>query len=228
LRWVGDASVLQVALSTTTTDRQESYSGNRLTSVRLQTAKKADLTLTLSYFSAKNLALGLYGDASDVDTGTVTAESLPDNLTADDAVALDHRDVSDLVLTDSASGSPATLTEDTDYTLDADTGIVQILKVDSYTQPFQAAYSYAAAVNVPMFGSGVPERYLVLDGINTVDSNHVKLRLYRCAFDPASQLDLISNDLGTLELKGSVLYDSLNAADSNFGGFGRIEMPEAS
>lgn len=226
LIWVGDASTLQVALATTTSTRQESYTGNRLEVVRLQTAKTATFTLTLSYFSAQNLGLGLYGDSISVVTGTVTAEALPADLAQGDYVSLDHRDVSDVVLTDSTTSSPKTLVEGTDYTVDsAPGGIINIIgDLSSYTQPINAAYSYAAAVNVPLFETGVPERYLIFDGINTVDNSRVKARLYRCVFDPAKQLDLISNALGTLELTGSVLYDDLNAADSNFGGFGRIEL----
>lgn len=225
MQWVGDADQLQVKLSTSTDERQESWSGQRLTSVRLVTAKKAELSLQLNEFSPLNLGLALYGNTINVTTGTVTAESLPDNLAVGDEVVLDNRDISALVLTDSASGSPATLTEGTDYSIEsAASGIVKILNVGAYTQPFKAAYSYAAAVQIPMFQTAVPERYLVLDGVNTVDGSTVKVRLYRCVFDPASQLDLISSKLSQFALAGSVLFDQINYANSNMGGFGRIEL----
>lgn len=229
LVWVGDASVAQVALATDVSERQESFSGNRLTSARLQKSKKATFNLTLNYFSPQNLALALYGNQISVATGTVTAESFPATLAQGDFVALEHRDVSALVITDSAASTPKTLVEGTDYTLDsAPAGIVKIIGDPSgFTQPLKAAYTYAAAVNVPLFVTGIPERYLVLDGINTLDNSRVKARLYRCVFDPAKQLDLISADLASFELSGSVLYDALHASDSNMGGFGRIELPSS-
>lgn len=225
LQWVGDADQLQVKLSTTTDERQESWSGQRLTSVRLVTAKKAELSLQLNEFSPLNLGLALYGNTINVVTGTVTGEVLPANLAKGDVVVLDNRDISSLVLTDS-TGTPKTLVLGTDYQIDsAASGMIEfIADLSTYTQPFKAAYSYAAAVQIPMFQTGVPERYLVLDGVNTVDNTTVKVRLYRCVFDPASQLDLISSKLSQFALAGSVLFDQVNYANSNMGGFGRIEL----
>lgn len=228
LRWVDDASQLQVSLSVDTSERQESYSGNRLTSVRLQKAKKAEFTLTLNAFSKENLVLAVFGTPIDVATGTVTAEPFPANLAVGDVVALDHRDISTLVISDSTSGTPKVLVEGTDYSIEsAAGGLVKLLSLGSpaYTPPFTAAYSYAASLRVPMFTQGAPERYILLDGINTVDNSRVRVRLYRGVFDPASQLNFISDDLASLELKGGILFDSLNAADANLGGFGRIELP---
>ena len=227
LQWVGDADQCQVKLSTTTDERQESWSGQRLTSVRLVTAKKAELSLQLNEFSPLNLGLALYGNTINVTTGTVTAESLPANIAAGDTIALDNRDVSAVVLTDSTA-TPKTLVAGTDYNVvSAASGLIQILNIGTYTQPFKAAYSYAAAIQIPMFQTAVPERYLVLDGVNTVDGTTVKVRLYRCVFDPASQLDLISSKLAQFALAGSVLFDQVNYANSNMGGFGRIELAGA-
>ncbi|HEX7113198.1 MAG TPA: hypothetical protein VF216_12200 [Mizugakiibacter sp.] len=225
LRWVDDASQLQIKLTTDNEERQESYSGNRLTSVRLQKAKKAEFSLTLNAFSKLNLALALYATPVDVTSGTVASEALPTGLVAGDIVALDHRDISALVIKDSA-GTPATLVKDTDYSEESlPGGLVKIINVGTYVQPFTAAYSYAAGVRVPMFTSTIPEQYIVLDGINTVDGSRARVELFRGVFDPASQLDMITDALSSLQLNGSVLYDSVNAADANMGGFGRISLP---
>lgn len=225
LRWVGDASQMQVKLSVDTEERQESYSGNRLTSVRLNKASKAEFSLTLNYFSKANLALALASTPIDVTAGSATNELLPTGLAVGDIVALDHRDVSATVLTDSA-GTPATLTLGTHYSVESGPGgLLKILNLASFTQPFKAAYSYAAAVRMPLFNAGSIERYIILDGINTVSNERVRMRLYRCAFDPVQQLDLISDSLSSLQLSGAVLFDSVNYANSNLGGFGRIELP---
>lgn len=227
LRWVDDASQLQIQLSTDTEERQESWSGKRLTSVRLTKSTKADFTLTLNAFSVANLALALGATKQDVASGSATAEAFPDSLAVGDIIALDHRDVSDVVISDSTSGTPATLTEGTDYKVEsAEGGLIKLLNLGSYTQPFTAAYSYAATARLPLFTAGASsERYILLDGINTVDQTRARVRLYRGAFDPASQLDLITDSLSSLEMKGSVLFDSVNAEDANLGGFGRIELP---
>jgi hypothetical protein len=226
LAWVDDASQLQVKLTNDIEERQESYSGNRLPSVRMPKAKKAEFSLTLNAFSKMNLATALSSTPVDVATGSVTGEVFPSGLAVGDVVALDHRDISALAVTDS-NATPATLTLGTNYSLESGPGgLVKLLNLGAYTQPFKGAYTYADSVRLPMFTAGQIERYLLLDGINTVSNERVRVRLYRCSFDPVPQLDLITDALSSLQLGGGVLYDSTNAADANLGGFGRIEMPK--
>ena len=231
LQEVGDAPKLQLKFTADTSDRTESRSGNRVQSARLQKGKKAELSMTLNYFGAMQLALGLYGKVNTVAPGTITGEVFPDDLAVGDVVALDQPNMSDLVVTDSA-GTPKTLVEGTDYQLvSARASLVRILGLGTpaYTQPFEGAYSNGGSIDVSVFTDVIPERYLLLDGINTVDGEDygkpVIARVWRCNFNPISQLDLISDDFGQLELDGAVLYDDINAADSNMGGFGKFSLP---
>lgn len=227
LRWVGDAPKCDVALATETESRKESYSGNRLTSAYLQKGTDVTLALTLNWADAENLVLGLYGTAINVSSGTVASETLPSGLVVGDVITLEHGGISDLEITDSA-GSPGTLTEGTHYQIEsANGGTIKILSLGSFTQPFKAAYDYTASADVTMFTSAPPERYLLLDGVNTLDNSPVKLRLYRVRFNPLSTLPLINDSFGQIELSGAALYDSEAAADSDLGGFGKIEQPTA-
>jgi hypothetical protein len=226
LFWVGDAPKCDVSLQTEAEDQKESYSGNRLTSARLQKGNTANVALTLNWASGKNLALGLYGTELAVSSGTATAEVLP-TVAVGDYVVLQHGGVSSVVVTDSA-GSPVTLTPGTHYDVDsANGGVLKIKNLGSFTQPLKAAYTYTASADVTMFTSAPPERYLFLDGKNTVDGSPVRLRLYKVRFDPSSSIPCINDGFGQLELSGSVLYDSEAAADANLGGFGKLEMPTA-
>lgn len=225
LRWVGDAPVCTVALSTESETRRESYSGNRMPSATLSLGNNAELTLTLNYAEPENLALGLYGTVATSAGATVTAEPLPAGLTDGDTIVLDHGSVSELVLTDGASTA---LEEGTHYAIESvQGGVVQLLDVDGLEQPISAAYSYGATRDVTMFTAPPPERYLLLDGINTIDGSRVRVRLYRVKFNPASELPLINDSFGQLELTGTVLFDSDAAMDDALGGFGKIEVPEA-
>lgn len=227
LRWVGDAPTCTVTLATESETRRESYSGNRLTSARLQTSRDATIALTLNWGDAPNLALGLYGNVVTTPAGSATGEELPADLAAGDIIALERGGVSDLEIQDSA-GTPADLVLDTNYAIDsAKGGMVSILDVDGLTQPLVASYSYGASVDVAMFTAAAPERYLLLDGINTLDGSRVKLRLYRTQFDPVSSLPLINESFGQLELSGAVLYDDDAANDALLGGFGKIEVVDA-
>ena len=78
-----------------------------------------------------------------------------------------------------------------------------------------------------MFTAQPPERYLLLDGVNTLDKSRVIMRLYRVQFDPTSNLPLINDSFGQLELSGAVLFDSESAADAALGGFGKIQVIDA-
>lgn len=227
IEWLGDSAELQIKLTTDKSPRTESYSGNRLTSAVLQKAKKADISMKPNQLSAQVVALALYGNINTIAAGTATAETLPADLAVGETLALDHGNISDLVITD-ATGAPVTLVEDTDYVIESAAGGLVTIKAlgdTPYTQPFKAAYSYGAAVDLAMFTAAIPEKYLLFDGINTMNGKPVLARLYRCQFDPAAQVDLIGADLGELSLSGSVLFDAVNAADANLGGFGKITLP---
>lgn len=219
--WVGNAPTATLQLATESTKKTESFSGSRLQIGELDRGKTATLNVTLDEWFVSNLALGLYGTAADVVAGTVTAESLPSPLKTGDFIRLDHPFTSDVVLT-----ATAPLVLDTDYRIESPAGgLIEILK-DS-TPPVKAAYSYEAVTSLTMFTARPPERWLFLDGINTETGESVLVDLYRCKFNPVSDLGLIHDEYGSLALTGSVLYDPLNARDTTLGGYGRMITKKA-
>jgi hypothetical protein len=227
---VDNASLLQVKFTSDVSRPKESRSGLRLPRSALSKGIDATFSLTLTSGTAFNFAIGLYGSKVAITAGDVAAGSdlFPDDVTAGQIIQLSHRNITDLVLKDSNSGAPATLTEGTDYTiLSAAAGLVKVLNVASFTQPFDPAYSFAAGIDIAMFTSQAPEKYLILDAKNTVQgtSDAVGADLYRCVFDPLSSLDLLNDDYGEIALTGSLLYDELNAANSNRGGFALLHLP---
>lgn len=227
LRWVGDAPKCDVALATDSESRKESYSGQRLTSAYLQKGTDVTINMTLNWADADNLVLGLYGTKIAVASGSAVDEVLPSALAVGDVVALEHGGISDLVIEDS-TGSPVTATLGTHYRIDsANGGTIVILSLTGLVQPLKASYDYTASADVTMFTSSPPERYLLLDGVNTIDNSPVRLRLYRVRFNPLATLPLINESFGQIELSGAVMFDSEAAADADLGGFGKIEQPTA-
>lgn len=225
-QWVGDAT-LSIKLSTETNDHTESFSGQRQLYGQMNKSTKAETTLTLFEWLPVNIALALYSKKISAQAGTVSGETFPEGLAVGDNVKLDHSLVSNVLLTDSAS-SPAPLTLDQHYRVaSANAGLIEILNLAAFKQPFKAAYGYTAAESYAMFTQAPPERYLLLDGINTETQEPVIVHLYRQKFQPVGELNLHSEDYGSLELTGASLFDSTNAADDTLGGFGRIEMKAA-
>lgn len=224
--WTNDAATLNIKASQSEEKQTESYSGLRQTSATIPKALEVTFDLVLRHATAKNLALGLYGEEKTIAGGSATAEAFPAGLVIGDIVALSRGKISALVVTDSA-GTPATLVLDTDYAIDsADYGRVKILALAAYTQPFKGAFDFAAGSDVTMFTQAAPVRYLILDGLNTVDGSGdlLRVRMYRLKFNPVSQLDLITDSFGSLALSGTALLDTTNALDPALGGYGRIEL----
>ena len=226
LVWVGDQSSCELTFNTQTEDRTETHSGQRLQSAQLRTGTTVGIELVLRHGTAHNLQLGLYATPQNVASGSVSAELLPPDLVAGSRVVLAKpANVRSLVLTDSDSPANA-LVAGEDYVLESEhSGIIRLLDVADLEQPLKAAYQHDAFTSLPFFTAAPPERYLYLNGINTVDGSRVRMHLYRVQFNPLNQLGLINESFGELPLSGSVLYDVDAAQDPQLGGFGRLELP---
>lgn len=221
-RWVGNAPTFQLQLQTETSQKMESYTGNRLQIGELSRAKTATFNLTLDEWTPENLMLAFYGLQLNIETGTVTAEALPTGLVAGEVVKLEYPFASAITL--EANSTP--LVEDTDYRIEsANAGLIEFLT--DQADPVTADYTYADMEGVTMFTGKPPERWLILDGINTDNDEPVIVELFRCKFNPVGDLNLITDEYGNIPLSGAVLYDTLNAADANLGGFGRTLRPKA-
>lgn len=226
LTWVGDQSSCELRFNTENADRTEQFSGQRLQSARLRQATTVELNLVLRYGTSHNLQLGLYATPQAISAATVVDELLPDGLVAGSRIVLDKpANVQDLVIKD-ASGSPVTLVAGEDYRLESPhSGIIEMIDVSTLTQPFSAGYKHDAFTSLPFFTAQPPERYLYLNGINTVSGERVRLHLYRIQFNPFDTLALINPEFGELPLSGTAMFDVETADDPLLGGFGRIELP---
>jgi hypothetical protein len=228
-RAVGDVSAFAVKLTIEKVEHKESQSGQRALVRSFPIGKAANIDMTLHQVDADNLALVTNGTISSKVSGTVTAESLPAALVAGDQVSLANPGVSALVLTDS-TGTPLTLVEGTDYTIDGNFGRVTILNVGTYVQPFKAAYSYTATKSVGMFTTGQKYYTLRYEGINLAEGNApVIVDLYKVAPEPLQQLALIStgNDVDGMQISAGVLLDSAKPSAGVLGQFGSITQVAA-
>lgn len=221
LYWAGNVPEATLQIAEETTDKNESFSGQRLSYGRLSTAKTGTFQGTFDEWSLKNLALGLYAAPLNTATSSVSDEAFPSALIAGDQIRLARPYASSLVIEDSA-GSPATLTAGTHYRLVGhNASIVEFINVASFTQPFLASYTYAAYDSLEVFTQSAPEKYVVFDGINTETGEGVLIDIYRARFSPFSDLGIIHTEYGGLPFSAAVLFDSLNVDGNGLGGFFR-------
>lgn len=224
---MGNVPEMKVSLKTDVSVKKESRTGFRLPVSRLTKSNEAELSITLDEFTLDNLALALYGSVITKAAGTVTGEALPTGLVAGDRVQLANPKVSTVVVKDSA-GTPATLALTTNYTVDADPGHIVIVNPGAFTQPFKADYAFASSKKMGAFTQAAPERMIILEGMNTLDSNRrVRVTLFRALMDPASDLGFIQDDYAKLDLKGSVLADGTRASSDPLGQFLSYEYLDA-
>jgi hypothetical protein len=228
VRSPGNVAELKLSLKTEVLEHFESQTGQRTLDHRMVKQKSATVMLTIEEFTKENLALALYGSFVQNQGGTVQAELIP-HLVVGDRFLLAHPKVSGVIVKDS-SPTPKTLAAGTDYTLDADFGAIQLLRLDdgaatptAYVAPLKVNYSYGQATEIGIFTQPLPERFLRLEGLNTAQGNaKVLVELYRVAFDPLKELSLISDEYNKFELEGSLLADPSKPIDAVLGSFGRI------
>ena len=184
--------------------------------------------ITCADVEDKKFAIGVFGTANDADgsPSAVVDEALPASLIAGDFYFLGgktrHRAVTAVVITDSASPT-GTLALNTNYTVDAASGLVTFVDVAGFTQPFLASYSHTDPAAVSMMTSGQKEYFFNYEMMNRQSANSPgSLELFRVRFDPSANLDFQSPALQSMDLKGSCLADTTRlSTDTVLGQFGR-------
>ncbi|MFA7239371.1 MAG: hypothetical protein WC091_04605 [Sulfuricellaceae bacterium] len=218
-----NAPAFKFSLKTETLEHKESRSGQRLVDLRLIKGKSAECSMTLDVFDKARLALVLYGAHSTLAAGSVTDEAMPAGMLVGQFYGTAKPVISSVVIKDSAA-TPATLAHNKDYRVTSPGGgMIEILNVGTFVQPFKVSYVNGDATNINMMTAGAPERWVRFVGVNTAANNaNVIIDLYRVSFDPLKDLNLISDDIAKFELAGSVLMDDTKENDAVLGQFGRI------
>lgn len=164
-----------------------------------------NLSLTLSDFSAENLALGLFGTVSAVAAGAVAdeAQTTPSDVSVDFLLPTDHVIDTDqaVTVTGYAEGDDFTKTP---------AGII-VLAAGSIPADTALAISYTkkAVDVVQAFVQAAQDRRIVLDGLNEAQSGApVVIDVHRGKFGPAQETAFIGDEFGEIGLEGEALLDT--------------------
>lgn len=216
---VGNAPALEITVQTTQVDHKEAMSGQRATDMTLLTEKSASFNITIESLIPKNLAMSFYGNMTDVEAGTVAAEVLVNESSANGGILiLGHSQISDLVLT-TTGGTPTPVPADA-YIVDQEFGTVQW--DPTFTPAIEgnvsAAYTFAAGQRLDALTSvQPPERYVRFHGINTIDDSLVLVEIPRAQFQPLQTYGLITEEIAQVQMTATILPDNtLNDGGSRF------------
>lgn len=222
---LGNSPKCEVALNVERRKHQESRSGLRIQDKIQTKVKGGQLSFTVEDIRKDNVALFLMGNKVALSSGSYSGsnyDTFPSGLAVGSIVGLAKPNASSIVVKDSA-GTPATLVLNTDYeVLDSGHGLIRILNLGSYVQPFRAQYSYAATDRITgLEAADDAEYYVRIANTNTeaIPDQRIGVHVYRVVFDPTKLLSLINEDQGSFDIQGEILRDAVRALDSNFGGF---------
>lgn len=228
-RWWGDVSSLTLAAEIEKVEHRESYSGQKGLARSFKIGTTMTLSATVRQLDTAALAEGLYGEATEIATGAVSAEEIG-AVAAGDVIKLDYGGVSALVIKDS---TPVVIDAE-HYVLDPRFGSVEFVSLPSSpapTMPLTAAYSYAGGRQVNFMTKAAPTMQFRYEGVNLAEGNApVIVEIYKLSTDPLSELALITDgtELAGMTLTCPVLIDSSKPAGGALGQFGRfIEVTPA-
>lgn len=227
--FVGCADALNIALTVETITHNSKCTSADAVDAQLTTSQQAEVTMTLSEWLKKNLLLALRAtEVPDQTGGSVTGEACGTGFVAGDVYLLGQvngqprTNVSAVTISDTGGA----LVLNTDYTLNADTGTVTFLLPT--TGAVTADYTYDDLPYAAMFKAGQKDYWVRFDGVNKADSDDVFLvDLYKVQFNPAANLDLLSDEYALLELGGAVLIDDTKTDSGDLGQFGRMTLLQA-
>lgn len=223
--WIGDVSELTGSITEESFTHQESYSGKKASVRKLFLSKTMEWSATMHELSAANIARFTDGTVVTTAAGTVTGEGLG-TVEVGDELKLENWGVSNVVITDSAAPTPATIDAE-HYEVDAFGNVTfnSLPTSPAPTMPLLAAYSHEAANQVAFLNAPRKEYALIYEGINLAEGEKpVVLELYKVAPSMLQTLSMITNgnQLASAPITIEALLDSAMSATGSLGQYGRI------
>jgi hypothetical protein len=225
-RFLGNVSSLSIAMNNETKEKYDSVTaaGNLL--ARVITRTTAELSLTLTEFTAKNLALFALGDDSSPITQTgaaVVAESLNGGIaipSTDAWYPLAFRgSVASPLTAVTVKVAASTKTLGTDYLLDLVGGRVYIIAggtIVAGTSVVTVDYTYptltagSTALDRVLAGTRADVTGLLrFIGVPAAGPKWEAI-VWKVSFTPDGELALIADDFGEFKLKGAILADGVH------------------
>lgn len=219
---VGNVTDVTLNTEITKDEHKESMSGQRAVDKVLGTETKVNFSATFESINQENLAYALRGATVDVPAGSQSATAYTARLGK--IVPLGHISVSSVVVQDQAD--TITYVEGDNYRLDTKTGSIYLMTAAEQTAAGAAnsitdldelhiAYSYADQKKLDALTAPSQVRWVRFEGLNTADDlNPVVIDIFKMESDLLAQLSLISDDIQSMEITGSVLSDDTRVTGS--------------
>lgn len=222
LLFVGNADAVKVSMRVERKEKRESQSGLNLLVRSKVTQLGGDISISVNETQRKNLELFLFGTTvvRDAVSNHSDENKIPAASVIGEIYRLEYQNISDVSITDDGAANAVVST--TKYEVDDLYGKIKVV-ADLGTGPFTVHYDAAAANVVPAFqhsGKSFLYRHEGLNTGNNEDEPYL-IEFYKVQLDPVSDMDLITDDFGKFEIKGTLLASTWKPTDEDFGKFGR-------
>lgn len=185
----------------------------------------SEVTVSLSDLTLQSMVMGLAATYEEAESPaeSVVDEELTTIPVAGGTIALGggspNFNITALSI-ESGATVPVALVLNDDYTYDAVYGLVTFGDLTGVVQPLKASYSHANPVILAALAAGQVKRWIRFNGINAARSDKiVPFDGFNFQVSPTSAFDLLPDDLGKLELKGSLLIDTSRSSSDPRGQF---------
>lgn len=211
--WVGVASAAAFNHSVENeSELKEYHSGKNQTWDKYDGDKSATVSLTLSERRLEAMQAALQATVTEVATGSVTEEKHEVDAIGD-VIFLKHKNVSDVVITDSTTVTPLALVKGIDYTIDEKYGTIEMTHVQTIKSPIKVAYSYGTATVMKPMTDDVDYYRIRINGLNKVGQKDKQVvTAYRAKLSPADAYDLIGDNFSEMDLEADLMYDEAEEA----------------
>lgn len=223
LLFVGNADAVKVSMTVERKEKRESKTGRNVLVRSKVTQLGGTISVSVNENLRSNLELFLFGESVTRDAVSNHADEnkIPATSQIGEIYRLEYQNVSDVSITDDGAGNAVVATNK--YEVDSVYGKIKVL-ADLGTGPFTVTYDAPEASVIPAFQHSGKSFLYRHEGINTANNEDQPylIQFYKVQLDPVSDLDLITDDFGKFEIKGTLLSSSwTRTVDPDFGTFGQ-------
>lgn len=226
----GNCPKLAISHTPNVVERNSSMDPERGPLRRNTQATAAAIELVCDEFNKANMSRFLLARIDEVEDDTDIDFTFPmSDVRVGDRIKLPHKNVTNVVITDSTAGTAKTLPE-TAYELDPFDGSLLIKSLvatggGTITQPLKASFDRGAVTVLSGLALPETEIWLGMSGTNTDTGEPGVLDVYRVRFPVADVMDFITNDYQDFTLKGTVLLDTTKQASDVGGKYYQFVLP---
>lgn len=220
----GNVPKLELSVEITKFEHKESRTGSRAVDLSIIQEKKGTFSMTMETLSLENLVTAFWGTGTTRVAGTVAPGASTSiqvkGYQGKRCAVPGYVGLSALnVKVGATFAGAATAVLNTDYTVDLANGVI-IPTVGSLVitdgSLMWCDFAFAGQTMVEAFTQTSMEKYLRFEGLNTIDGKAVIVDIFKASLDPLSGYGLINEELGVVEITGSILSDDLQVGNSKF------------